>query len=42
MEMNKKMYEQPTTEVFEFKVQGQILAGSDTDSEGGTDNEGQE
>jgi len=27
----KKFYEQPKTEVFEMKVQGQILAQSDED-----------
>ena len=30
----KKFYEQPKTEVFEMKVQGQILAGSGTGDEG--------
>ena len=31
----KKIYEQPTTEVFELKVQGQILAGSGDEEETG-------
>lgn len=30
MEMNKRVYEKPKTEVFEMKMQGQLLDGSNT------------
>lgn len=35
MEMNKRAYEKPETEVVEIKVQGQILAGSGDEEEPG-------